>query len=260
MPILVSDIIARMRNVGLDAQPNTDFYDDLRDLVPAIDSAVKWTVSVINKAKAENKATEEILRELSQARIYRTNDQSRILFEEAFWSIDAVAPLPDTVSNTTPAPTPTTSGFQSLYRSDLSFVRSYYSAARKTIEETNQNRTNPFSPGFLPENVTQADLTAGSKLNITFCYVPSYDYIYPTVAAGSYIEILPEIPQKLCAVFVVKNPATIVATTDTILFPVSIFNIIYEKALQFVSYVQGDDTNIWGVTGNDVALLVKSIS
>ena len=260
MSILVSDIISRMRNVGLDAQPNTDYYDDLEDLVPAIDSSVKWIVSVINKARSENKSTDEVLRELTQARIYRTNDQSRINFDSAIWTIDAVAPLPETIANTTNPPTPTTSGFQSLYRSDLSFVRSYYSAFRKTIEESNQNRMNPFSPGFMPEHLTQADLTVGSNLNITFCYVPSYDYIYPTVAAGSYIEILPEIPQKLCAVFLVKNHPAVTATADTILFPVSIFNMVYETALQFVSYSQGDDTTIWGVTNNDVALLVKSIS
>lgn len=260
MPITVQSIIDRMRRVGLDAQPNTDFYTDLEDLVPAIDSSVKWLVSVINKARSENKATDEVIRELTQARIYRTSSQSRIIFETDIWTIDAVAPLCDTITNGTPTPAVPASSFMSWSRTDLAFVRSYYSAFRKTIEETNQNRTNPFSPGFLPDNVTSSDLSEGSRLNITFCYVPSYDYIYPTVAAGSYIEILPEIPNKLCAVFVVKNHPAITLASDTILFPVSLFNLVYEKALQFVSYSQGDDTNIWGVTGNDVSLLVKSIS
>lgn len=260
MPILVQDVIDRMRNVGIDAQPNTDYYDDLLDLVPAIDSSVKWLISVINKARSENKATDEVVRELTQTRIYRTSLQSRIMFEDDLWTIDAVAPLCDTVDNTTNPPAPPASTFMSWYRSDLSFIRSYYSAYRKTIEETNQNRQNPFSPGFLPDGVTSSDLTEGSRLNITFCYVPSYDYIYPTVAAGSYIEILPEIPNKLCAIFLVKNHPAITATGDTILFPVSLFNLVYEKALQFVSYSQGDNTDIWNVTANDVALLVKSIS
>lgn len=259
MPISVQSVIDRMRNVGLDAQPNTDYYDDVLDLIPAIDSAVKWTVTVINKARSENKATDEIVRELSKSLIYKTSSQSRIIFEEAWWTIDAVQPLPDTISNGTPTPANPASPFMSLYRSDLSFVRSYYSAFRKTIEEAGQNRTNPFSPGFVPDSNTLFLLVEGSKLNITFGYVPSYDYIYPTVAAGSYIEILPEIPNKLCAVFVIQNPAPVTAVGQTILFPVSIFNVIYEKALQFVSYVQGDDTTIWGVTDNDIAKLVKSV-
>lgn len=257
MPITAQSIVTRMRQVGLDAQPNTDYFDTTIDLLPAIDSAVKWLVTVCNAAKAQNKSTEEALRELAKCYIYRTNAYSRIIFENSVWSIDAVAPLCATTPNSNPIPAQPTSPFQSWKRTDLSFVRSYYSAYRKTIEEVNQNRLNPMSPGYFPPDEDSSILIEGSQYNITFCYVPSYDYIYPTVAAGSYIEILPEIPQKLCAVFLTENPASVTSVNDIIKFPESLFNLVYEKALQFVSYSQGDQTSLYGVTDVDIARLVK---
>lgn len=260
MPIPVASVISRIREVGLDAQPNTNFYNDTDDIIPAIDSSVKWLVSVINMAKAQNKATEEVLRELSKCFVYSTSELSRIIFEESIWSIDAVAPLCDSTSNGTTPPAPPTTKFNSVKLTDQSFVISYYSAYRKTIEEVNQNRLNPMSPGFMPELLTQSDLTEGSKFNIAFAYVPSYDYIQGASAPGAYIEILPHIPKKKCAVFFVENPAEITAANQTIQFPVSCFNLIYEKALQFISYSQGDGTNIWGVTESDISKLFKAVS
>lgn len=259
MPIQAADIIARVRRVGLDAQPNTDYYDDNIDIIPAIDSAVKWLVSVINAARSQNKATDEAVRELAKVYIYRTSEQSRIIFEDSIWTIDSVAPLCTTIENgLAPLPVPT-SPFQSWKRNNLSFVRSYYSCFRKTIEEHNANRLNPMSPGFMPESLSQSQLTEGSKYNISFCYIPSYDYNYINVAKGSYIEILPEIPYKNCAIFCIEQPSAVISANDTIRFPQSLFNILYEKTLQFISYSQGDGTSIWSVTENDISKLFKAI-
>lgn len=260
MPILVSDVIARIRRVGLDAQPNTDFYNDQIDLIPAIDSSVKWLVSVINAAKANNKQTEEFMRELAICDVYQTDGYSRIKFDDSVWSIDAIAPLCKTAPNGVPVPVLPTDDFTSVKRIDRSFVSSNYSAARRTIEEVNQNRNNPMSPGYLPSGVSQSLLVEGSSLNITFGYHGFYDYIYPSASTskGTQITILPEIPKKLCAVFYILNPAQITSVNDIIKFPVSLFNMLYEKSLQFVSYSQGDGTTIWQVTEMDINKLFKS--
>jgi hypothetical protein len=254
--ISAGTIISRLRNVGLDAQPNTDYFTDADDLLPAIDSSVKWIVAVINAAKAQNKATEEALRELSFCKVYVTSKQSRIEIEDSVWTIDAVCPLCETESNGGTPPTPPTDDFESYERTDLVYIGSGYQCYRKTIEEVNNNLSNPFSPGFTPNG---ANISVGSNDNVTYAYIPSYNYNNPSSAQGTFIEILPLLNKKLCAIFYVKNHPAIVSANDNILFPESAFNLIYEKALQFISYSQGDQTNIWGVTDKDINNLLGAI-
>lgn len=260
MPILVTDLIARIRANGLDAQPDTDYYDDVKEIVPAIDSAQKWLVSIIDKIRSNNKDTDEVIRELTQTKVYTTSVLSRLIFDDTIWTIDAVVPLPVTASNGTTPPITPTDNYKSYENTDLMFVSSWYSAARKTIEESNENRNNPFSPGFSPPNIDLTLLVEGSNLNIDFMYVSSYGYNNPSTSTGSYIEIQPYLSRKKVALFLVMRPAAITATNQSLQFPTSMFNIVYEKALQFLSYSQGDQTTIWQVTEEDVKKLLASIS
>lgn len=264
MPILVNDIVSRIQQVGLDAQPDTDYYSVTNEIIPAIDSATKWLMSVIQEARSTNKKTDEIVAELQYCLIFYTNIQSRIQFSEFvdWWTIDAVAPLPFVISNTLVPPVPPIKAnpLESTYREDLVFSYSNYSALRKTIEQANENRQNPFSPGYSPPNLDSNLLTPGSDLNVDFSYLSPYQYNLDTASAqGSWIEINPSIPQKLCAVFVTKQPAKVQNLNETIKFPQSVFNIIYEKALQFLSYSQGDGTTIWEVTERDVTKLINAV-
>lgn len=258
--IVASEIVSRVQQVGLDAQPDTDYYSVNNEIIPAIDSAVKWVTSVVQKARSNNKKTDEVVAELQLCYIWRTNIQSRITINVSqVWTIDAVAPLPATVSNGGAIPPNPPDQFACVLRSDLNFGSSNYFAKRKTIEEVDRN--NPMSAGYMPPSIASSALVEGSNLNLDFGYIPSYKYDQNLLnAQAPFIEIVPSIPQKLCALFFTEIPAKVVATTDVIKYPAPLFNMIYEKTLQFLSYSQGDGTTIWEVTDDDISMLLNSIS
>lgn len=260
MPILVSDIVSRIQANGLDAQPDTGYYSVPTEIIPAIDSAQKWLVSAVDKLRSNNKDTDEVIKELASSRVFTTSVLSRIVFDDSIWTIDAVQPLPATASNGTTPPTPPTDQYASYENTDLMFVSSWYSASRKTIEEAGENRNNPFAGGFQPPNIPANTLVEGSSLNVDFMYVAPYAYTNPSTSTGFYIEIQPYIPRKKCAIFCILKPIAITQTNQSLQFPTSMFNLVYEKALQFLSYSQGDQTNIWEVTDNDIQTLLNSIS
>lgn len=265
--ILVSDLISRIRKVGLDADPDTDYYNDDRDIIPAIDSSVKWLTSQINAAKAQNKNTQEIMRELSFAGVFQLSDKSRVMLPDSIWSIDAIWPLPITVQTPNIAPVVQTDTKVSVARPDKTHVSSSYAAYRKTVEEWSLQNDNPFQPGgWQVGGGNPALLVEGSNLNVVFGYLDPYTYSgYPTTVTPAAptnveIEIAPAIPNKLVTLMYCKTPSLVALSTDKILFPTSAFDIIYIKALQYISYSQGDGTTIWQVTEQDVAKLFKSVS
>lgn len=247
---------------ALDAQPDSGYYDSTFDFIPSIDSACKWIFSIIVASKSRSKRAAEILREAQFNYIYVTNIQSRIMIEGAIWSIDAVFPLPFTISNGQPTPPPPLDDFESYVRTDLVYQYSNYSAYRKTVEQTGENRNNPFSPGYNPPTISQSQLVEGSNLNIDFCYIEPYSYNTqqenPMDKRG-YIEIQPFIPKKMCAVAYTINPNPILGTGTNINLPDSAFLLIVEKALSFLSYQQGDKTTLYQVTEVDIQRVLSSI-
>lgn len=100
MPIQAQTIIDRVRRVGLDAE-GSDYYTDNEDIIPAINTAIKWLVSVINIGFASNKLSEETFRELVKTKVFQANDYSRVMLDPVsighdIWSILAVHPKPAT--------------------------------------------------------------------------------------------------------------------------------------------------------------------
>ena len=96
MSILVSDIVSRCES-ALDAEGFERYLFD-NDYRPAINYAMEWIVSVFNKAFAENKLSEESMRELVFAKVFITSAHSRINLNDLnsinneVWSILAVYP------------------------------------------------------------------------------------------------------------------------------------------------------------------------
>ena len=249
-----ADIIAKIRSVGIDAQPDTDYYDDQIDLIPAIDKAVNSIVTTLNALKGDNKAVGEALRKLSYVYVYRTNKYSRIKIEDNILGIDAVYPLPVSDDNGT-SPTATPNDFLSYKLTEKVFVKTNYSALRKTAEYTQQNRANPFSAGYDADCCDKID---GSDCNVIYAYVDAYDYNNQNSADGPFIEVIPSIPLKHCAVAYVVNHPKITATGDTILLPDSLADFLHEKALQCVSYSEGDQTTLFQVTELDIRKLTNN--
>lgn len=231
----------------------SDYYTFDQDYAPAINKAIDWCVSVVSMAFAAKRISEEAFQDLMRTRVFQTNTFSRIMLPGAtqpddIWNMLAVLPLPITYPNS--SITPTVNPVQSFFRGDLSFISSTNSAKRLTGEEWEQNKNNPLESGH--------SLEPGETAR-SFAYLGPDDYNGTSYVTTSYeIEIRPAIPSQLCAIRYVKNPTKVALITDNIEFPTSMEGIIYSKVLNFISYKQGDQTNIYQDSAADLKLLLSA--
>lgn len=248
MPISVQEVVNRC-NFELDAEGSDRYLYD-RDFMPAINSSIEWVVDVINSTLGEKKFSEEIFSELTRVRVWQTSLYSRFNFSEALtgdkmWSILAIYLEPTLTPNATP-PTPSAS---SVYRPDLRFINSSYSASRKTAEQLSRLRTNSFADG---------------NNFITCDGLRSYAYLNPTdYSSGVFeIEILPELVGQFIAMRYVKVPSNVVLSSVTpianqvIEFPASMTNLIVQKCLNFISQKQNNQSTLYQVTDRELKTLI----
>lgn len=235
----------------LDAE-SSDRYTFDRDIKPAINSSIEWVVAVFNKAFADKKLSEENLRELIQVVIYQTNSFSRIGFDPlslgfSVWSVIKINPEAE-VYPTNATITPVSNAFDSLFRDDLSYIRSKFSAKRLTMEQWEDKTDNIFEAG-------------NDKLSNSF---KSYSYVnFASYSSSSYnttvseTEIAPAWENKFVGVSLLKYPTQVALIADNIQFPQVLTNLIVEKTLNFISTKQGDQTNLYGITSKEVQTLVQ---
>jgi hypothetical protein len=239
---------------ALDAEGN-DYYDDARDIIPSINASVKWLTSVINIAIGQNKAGEEIFRDLSIVGVFQTSKDSRIslnVFPHEPWTIIGVYPIP-TTDSTGRTYTPPSNLDASSYRTDLYYVDSEKSCKRLTSEEWNDNRGNPFEAGYIG-NASCPELA-------DYAYLAPKNYLSDSSSTiDREIEIRPNLISKLAAVEYVKKPTVVTALTDSIEFPDSLFQMLFNRALKYIGYKQGDGTTLDTVTDKDLQLLINAVS
>ena len=242
-------IVDRMKSV-LDAE-GSDRYLFEQDFKPAINSAMDWLVAVFNSAFSDKKLSEEDLRELVRTSIWQANSFSRINLNETalgynIWTILGIFVKPTVYPPLAPPAllTPETS----VFRADLSYIDSDYDAGRLTIEQWNGNKKNIFAAG---NEIMQTELKS-------YGYLGHGDYSSSAYnAGGAEIQIRPSIAEEFVAITVLKNPEKVNAITDNIEFPETIIDLLFQKSLNFISYKQGDNTNLYTVTAQDVSTLVK---
>ena len=263
MPISSTDIANRMRQVGLDAE-GADYYNDARDIIPAINAAIEWSIAVINSAMESNKFQGEILREIVRTRIFQPSDLSRISFvpasmgNDVIWTILAVYPEASTYPEN-PTYTSLSTPVSTVVRTDLSYTSSDYNCKRLTLEEWNSNKNNPFVAG---SNLTSYVNCPEIK---QYAYLNYNDYTssgYVVATAPQEIEIRPSAKGQYVAVTYLKMPSTIGAVlgTNDIEFPDTMTNLLYSKSLQYVSYKQGDYSGgMSAVTTRDINTLIQTI-
>jgi hypothetical protein len=252
MPILAQTLADQMR-FALDAE-GADHYDDTLDIIPAINAAMKWLNNVISIAFGQRKIGEEIFQDISTTGVFQTSKDSRIsfsVFPEPVWTILAIMPNPTT--DTTGQPfTPPLSDKNSAYRNDLYHISSTFDAKRLTIEEWTINRDNPFEAGYegtvICDALKEYAYTAPSNYNPT-----------GTNSIDREIEIRPALNQGLVTVFWAKSPTQITSLADFIEFPDTAFQTLFNKALQYIAYKQGDQTNLNSITNQDIQILIQSI-
>jgi len=247
--IAVQTVVDRMKS-ALDAEGSDRYLFD-QDFKPAINSSIDWLVAVFNAAFSDKKLSEEDLRELVKTSIWQANSFSRIRFDETalgykIWTVLGIFPEPRVTPSANPASL--SSPEKSTFRGDLSYIDSHFSARRLSIEEWNENRQNVFSAG---------NEILGNGLK-SYAYLGHGNYDSSNyITGGEEVQIRPDVSETFVAVTVLKNPDKIVSETDSIEFPSTIIDILYQKALNFVAYKQGDQTTLFAVTSRDVATLVK---
>jgi len=240
MPILGQDMANQIR-FALDAE-GADHYDDALDIIPAINASVKWLVNVINIALGEKKIGEEILQDLTTAGVFQTSKDSRVsfsVFPDPVWTILAIYPLP-TTETTGMAFTPVVDPKNSAYRNDLYHVSSDNDCKRLTVEEWSSNRGNPFEAGYEGSAICDE--------------LKEYAYLAPinyspngTGIIDRELEVRPALNQQLTTIIWAKAPTPITSLAQDIEFPQTAFQVLFNKALQYI------------VTSQDIQLLIQSI-
>lgn len=235
---------------ALDAE-NSDHYRDDLDYIPAINGSIRWLTNVVSKVLGQDKFGEEFFSEISYSGVFQTSEHSRIslnVFPNEVWSILAVYPLPDTDNSGLPVVlTPDVT--RSYYRSDLLFVSSKYDCKRLNAEEWSKNKTNPFEAGYEGSSLC-GDL-------ISYAYLNPINHLNTNLGVKSQeIEIRPTLNNKNAAVLWAKKPSVITDINDVIEFPDSCFQLLFDKALSYISYKQGDNTTIYEVSERDIQMLL----
>lgn len=239
---------------ALDAEGSDHYRDDL-DYIPAINASVKWLTNVINSALGTDKFGEEFFRDLTYSGVFKTDNSSRVslnVFPHGVWSILSVYPKPLTSDISGQTPPVTTDLTLSYFMNNLMHKSSYFSCKRLSIEEWATSRPNPWEDGYDGDQICD-ELKRYAYLN---------PINYENTNRGSNakdLEVRPSIINDNITIFWVKKPTEIVAITDEIEFPESVFQLLFNKALNYIAYKQGDQTNIYTVTSEDIALLLNVI-
>ena len=243
--------VQELRNLlafALDAE-GSDHYTDVLDYIPAINAATRWLTSVVNSAYGQNKIGEEFFRELTYSGVFLTNSNSRVSldsFPSEVWSILAIYVKPETGDTGIGAPV-TSDTNQSYHLPNLVHLSSELDCKRLSLEEWARNKRNPLEHGYDGDQICD-DLKIYAYLNPINNRLQSY---------LREIEVRPKIENDKITVFWVKKPDNITAISDTIEFPNSVFQMLFDKALNYIAYKQGDQTNIYGVSAADVQQLIS---
>jgi hypothetical protein len=253
--MLASLVANQCRSIGLDAH-GTDYYDDDLHMIPAINAAVRWLMSVASVAFHQKRLSEELFKDVIRLKVYQTNSLSRIKITSEVYSILNVLPYPDCLPNNDAV-----LGGNIFDSTDLStgseakqFISCEYQCKRLTSEQWNLYKKNPFRAGNTVQSTTLGELSS-------FAYYSPLEYgSYGGGQVGSYIEISPAMNTKLCAVTFLETQAEISALSETLNFNENFLNILAFKATSFLTLKQGDGTTIHKVSEDEVLTLLSALS
>lgn len=239
---------------ALDAE-GSDHYMDDTDYIPAINASIKWLTAVVNSALSQNKLGEEFFREIAYSGVFQLDSNSRLTlnaFPNEVWTILAVYFNPKTMvdRNERPFP-PGADDTISFFRRDLIHLSAEKSCKRLSVEEWAKNKNNPLESGY------DGTLLCDELKQPAYLNPFNYNHVKGVVGQTHYQEIEVRPKTKFVTVFWVKKPANIVTINDNVEFPNSCLQLLFEKALNYISYKQGDQTNIYTVSERDINDLLR---
>ena len=229
--ILASDIFSDVRS-QLD-DDNSGRYTEAADLVPAFNKAVLYLVNVFNFAFDQKKITPESLRELAVNKVLATTGTTTkrvdLTSVTDLWTILGVDP--DPVVTGTPAV--------------LSETVNRW-AKRMTLEQWNDALSDPFSAASgisIPQGLVRAG------------------YIGPGAYFGDgklYLMVRPGsiFTQDNIALWYLKNPTKAISGTSTVEFPRSLYGLLVEKVVNYISNQHGPESPYGKVTDKEINQLL----
>jgi hypothetical protein len=240
----------------LDAEGD-DHYGEAEDIVPAINMSVRWVCAIINDALGQRKLGEEIFHEIHTSTILRTSKDSRFnveLVSDNLWTITAIFIEPTTGDNGGGAPA-MPNEYEAYERTDLYFVAGDKAARRLSLEEWGPQKNNPFAKGY------DGDQICDELKDYAYLNGITYKTAEGSPPQNNEVTIRPTVDKGTIAVFYVDKPTPIDQLgDDDIALPGSVQSLVVNKALQYISYKQGDRTNLFTVTASDIVQLVHAIS
>lgn len=245
MSIAVSDIIIDLK-AALDAE-GSGYYTDAEDFIPAINRAQDFVVAVFNKAFAENKLSEENLRELIDIKLYQLSTSSSLTFTanqlNEVWSITAIYPLPRTSPAAITPLAPSASSQE--YAGTNHFLGGDKSAKKRTLEDWNDTEGSPFEKG-------NTIISTGDLVEYAYLPFSSQDV--------TNIIIRPDIHDEPCAVAFLMYPARVTTSASTVPLPSVCRNLMSSRALRYIAEKQGDQSTALTVADADVKELIDLLT
>lgn len=224
--ILVSDLLQDMR-AAIDAD-DTTYYREDRDYYPAINKSVRAVVALISRVLSTNRLSDDAVREISKFMIKDVASGSILIpptDSKNIWTITLVAP----------SPTLTPEGVLLDYTD---------TAERMSTERWGKASGNPFEAS---NTIVSGDLT-------------SFGYISYATEAGLIIKVRPNTDVTKCAIGYLEKVKTVNLPSDVIALPESVYQMVLEKALWFISYKQGDNTTLAQMSASEESTLITFLT
>jgi hypothetical protein len=237
MSVLASDIFTTVRAVLDD--DNSGRYSEIDDLTPFLNLAVNYLVMVFNASFEQKKLSPESLRELLSTSIVTvtgigtTKKADVTSLMSNLWTICGVDP------------DPTVTGSPSV----LSETKNRW-ATRMTLESWNDASEDPFSASTLQTIPT--DFVRSGYLGPAKYFG---DTVYHILVRPSSVFVSDKV-----AIWYLKNPTKVTSGTSAIEFPQSVFNLLVDKTLYFLSRQHSPDSKYLTVTDKDITQLINLIS
>lgn len=253
----------------LDAE-GSDYYLDQLDIVPALNSGMDDLLQKIGVVIGTKKYSEESLRGIIQTRIYQPSIYSRINVDAVTtaWGIISVmvnpviAIPPAPISVWTPISVPNAD--QSAVQPTYIYVSGGQGCRRLNSQEWVSNETNPLLDGYVPTAADTSYAKANNlPVNLSYAYLSHIDNLSTIDSAMPYeITIRPAITSTTpVAITSIKYPTRVTyPALNPVDFSPVFLRAIVKSTLQQISIKQGDKTNLWGVSQQEVNEIMQSLT
>jgi len=238
--ILASAVFTAIR-AHLD-DDNSGRYTVTDDLSPVVNAAINYLIAVFNAGFEQKKIYPESLRELVRVEIVpatgsgNTKRADVTSICENLWTILGVEPDAEATEGATTT---------TLAPEEFAGLRSKF-AKRLTLEEWEEKNDDPFSPGT--SQTIPSVFLRPAYLGPGRYFDADHDFIFIRPASLVTDNV---------GIWYLKNPTVVTSTASEIEFPQSLFQLLVDKALGYISLQHGNDSKYGQNVEKDLLQLIQ---